>query len=129
MLVLPLIVISSFDALVSADLSACVSEWNPQMPVRVVPSLDDAATALADAPALFALLVKGAADLIEAAGLPELVARKGGALIWMSDIAADGMVDAAHDWARIDMPFSAEQVRAALAAAAPVGGRPLFSSP
>ena len=99
------------------------------MPVRVVPSLADAAATLAAAPALFAMFVKGPADRIAAAGLPDLAARKGGALIWVSDMAADTMVAAAREWARIDMPFSTEQVRAALEAAAGAGGRAPLSSP
>jgi hypothetical protein len=115
-----LIVLTAFNSLVSDDLAASVAEWDPAADVRVLRSHADAAALLAAVPAVFAIMVQGRRDEIMAAGLPALAAARGGRLVWMADWSQGPVHDSdfGAGWIRVDVPFGAEAIRAALEAVA-----------
>jgi hypothetical protein len=118
-----LVFLSAFDSLVSDDLCASVAEWDPSSVVWVFGSHEATAAALRAVPDVFAVLVKGAREAIEAAGLPALASERGGRLLWISDRPeAEPRADDAL-WIRVEAVFSPDHVRAALDAAARRDGR------
>ena len=118
-----LVFVSAFDALVSEDIAACVAEWDAATAIRVSPSHEDTVRDLADVPSVFAVIARGPAARLDETGLPNLVADRGGRLVWVSDAPlriSQGTVDYIH----VAMPFTADMLRDALSAAARRGGRP-----
>jgi hypothetical protein len=77
-----LVILSAFNALVSDDLSACVAEWDPSAEVRILRSHADTAAMLAVVPTVCAVLLQGRREDIVEAGIPALVAERGGRIVW-----------------------------------------------
>jgi hypothetical protein len=122
-----LVILSAFNALVAEDLSASIAEWDPTAAVRIFASHADTAAGLAAVPAVFAILVQGQREAIEAAGLPALTAARGGRLVWMAEWPPRTTPEREPGalWIRVDMPFDTDLVREALEAAARADDRPL----
>lgn len=112
-----LVCICAFDALVSEDIAACVSEWDRTAAVRVFASHEDTARALARLSSVFALVARGSADELDAFGLPSLVAARGARLVWVSDSPVR-TPPWEMDCVQVAVPFTADTLRAALSAAA-----------
>jgi len=112
-----LVIVSAFDPLVSDDILGCVLEWDASSIVHISASHDATARDLAGVPTVFAVVVRGQPECLDATGLPGLVADRGGRIVWVTDTPTHpARTDLS--WIPVAMPFTSDMLRAALAAAA-----------